>query len=93
MGRRRGEAGGVEREEEREERSGEAREEAVEGEDDGVVGGVGMESLGLGRSEDGVVVVADELVEERPVLRDERLSFGVDEVLVGGGSMAESKKH
>lgn len=47
-----------------------------------------MDSLGLGRSEDGVVVVADELVEEGPVRRDERLSLGVDEVPVGGGSMA-----
>lgn len=48
-----------------------------------------MESLGLGRSEDGVDVVADEFVEAGPVLRDERLSLGVDEVLVGGGSMAK----
>lgn len=48
-----------------------------------------MESLGLGRSEDGVDVVVDELLEAGPVLRDERLSLGVDKVLVGGGSMAE----
>lgn len=48
----RGDAGGVGREEEREERGGERLEEVVEGEDD-EVGGVGMESLGLGRPEFG----------------------------------------
>lgn len=48
----RGEAGGVDREEEREEGGGENLAKAVEGED-GVVGAVGRRSLGLERSEFG----------------------------------------
>lgn len=80
--------GGVDREE---------RGEAVEGQDEeeGVAGAVGMVSLGLGRSEVGVVVVADELDEEGPALRvagDNGLGFGVDELPVSDGSMA-AKKH
>ncbi|KAG7230339.1 hypothetical protein INR49_024443 [Caranx melampygus] len=76
MGWRRGEVGGVDREE---------RGEAVEGQDEeeGVAGAVGMVSLGLGLSEAGVVVVADELDEEGPALRvagDNGLGFGVDEL-------------
>lgn len=93
MGWRRGEAGGVdreeEREEEREERPGEVRGEAAEEEDEGVVGGVGMVSLGLEWSEVGAVVVEDEPVEERPGLRvagEEGLGFGEP---VSDGSMAE----
>lgn len=85
-----GDAGGVDREKEREERPGEVRGEAK---DDGVVGGVGMVSLGLGRSEVGAVVVEDELVEERPGLRvegDEGLSFGVAGFPVSDDSMAEN---
>lgn len=52
IGWRRGDVGGVDREEEREERGGECLGKAVVRED-GVVGGVGMESLGLGRPEFG----------------------------------------
>lgn len=92
MGWRRGEAGGVDREEEREERPGEVRWEAVEGEDEGVVGGVGMVSLGLGRSVVGAVVVEDKMEEERPGLRvegGEGLGFGAAELPVIDGSMAE----
>lgn len=91
MGWRRGEAGGVDREEEREERPGEVRGEAVKGEDEGMVRGVGMVSLGLGRSEVGAVVVDDELEEERPGLRvegDEGLGFRVAGLPVSDGSMA-----
>lgn len=63
----------------------------MEGEDEGVVGGVSMVSLGLGRSEVNVGSVADELREEGPGLRvvaEEGLSFRVDEFPVGEGSMA-----
>lgn len=93
MGWRRGEAGGVDREEEREERPEEVRGEAVEGEDEGVVGGVGMVSLGLGRSEVSVVVVVDELEVERLGLRvkgDEGFGFGAAALPLGDGSMAEN---
>lgn len=86
MGWRRGEAGGVDREEERDERPG----EAVEGEDEGVVGGVGMVSLGLGRSEVGVAVIDDEVEEEEPGLRvegAEGLGFGGTGFPVGDGSI------
>lgn len=84
MGWRRGEAGGVDREEEREERPGEG---------EGVVRGFGMVSLGLGRSEVGAAVVEDELEEERPGLRmvgDEGLGFGVAGLPFSDGSMAEN---
>lgn len=47
MGWRRGEGGGVDREEEREERVEDVRGEAVEGEGEVVVGCVGIFSLGL----------------------------------------------
>lgn len=47
MGCRRGEADGVDREEEREESEEVVRREAVEGEDEGVAGGVGILSLGF----------------------------------------------
>lgn len=50
IGWRRGDAGGVVREEERDKRGGVGLENAVEGED-GVVGGVNRGSLGLGRPE------------------------------------------
>lgn len=56
----RGDAGGVGREEEREERGGERLGEVVEGED-GEVGDVVMESLGLGRPEFGEGGEEDEL--------------------------------
>lgn len=94
MGWRRGDAGGVDREEERDERPGEVQGEVVEGEDEGVVGGVGMVSLGLGRSEVGFVVVEDELEEDSPGLRvegAEGLGFGVAELPVSDGSMALSR--
>lgn len=83
----------MDREEEREERPGEVRGEAVEEEDEGVVGGVGMVSLGLERSEVGAVGVEDELEEERPGLRvagGEGLGFGVAGLPVSDGSMAEN---
>lgn len=51
MGCRRGEVGGMDREEEREKRAEGVRGEAVEGEDDGVAGGVGILSLGFVWSE------------------------------------------
>lgn len=75
-----------------EERPGEVRGEA---EDEGVVGGVGMVSLGLGRSEVGAAVVDDEVEEEGPGLRvegDEGLGFGAAGLLPSDGSMAE-KSH
>lgn len=56
----RGDAGGVGREEEREKRGGERLGEVVGGED-GEVGGVGMECLGLGRPEFGEGGEEDEL--------------------------------
>lgn len=93
MGWERGEAGGVDREEEREERPGEVRGEAMEGDGEGVVRGFGMVSLGLGRSEVCAVVVEDELEEERPGLRmegDEGLGFGVAGLPVSDRSMAEN---
>lgn len=52
IGWRRGDVGGVDREEKREERGGECLGKAVVRED-GVVGGVGMASFGLGRPEFG----------------------------------------
>lgn len=91
MGWRRGEAGGVDREEEREDRPGEVRGEAVEGEDEGVVGRVGIVSLGLWWSEVGAVVVEDELEEEGPgrwVEGDKGLGFWVAGLPVSDGSMA-----
>lgn len=92
MGWRRGEAGGVEREDRGEAVEGQEAEEGV-----GVAGGVGMVSLGLGRSEVGVALVAGELDEEEegPALRvagDNGLGFGVDELPVSEGSMAGNKK-
>lgn len=84
----------MDREEEREERPGGVQGDAVEGEDEGVVGGIGMVSLGLGRSEVGAVVVEDELEEEGPGLRvegDEGLGFGVAGLPVSDGSMAENR--
>lgn len=68
----------------------------MEGEDEGVVGGVSMVSLGLGLSEVDVVAVADEPREEGSGLRvvgEEGLSFRVDEFPVGEGSMAETSPH
>lgn len=93
MGWRRGEVGGVDREDERVERPGDVRGEAVKGEGEGVAGGVGMVSLGFGRSEVDAVVVADGLGEERPALRvvgDEEMGFGADALPVSDGSMAEN---
>lgn len=60
IGWRRGDAGGVDREEERDERGGIGFGKAVEGED-GVVGGVSRGSLGLGRPEIGGREEEDEL--------------------------------
>lgn len=57
----RGDAGGVGREGEREERGGERLGEVAEGEDGG---GVGMERLGLGRPEFGEGGEEDELDKE-----------------------------
>lgn len=59
----------MDREEEREDRPGEVRGEAVVGEDEAVVGRAGMASLGLGWSEVGGVAAVDELEEEGPDLR------------------------
>ncbi len=78
----------MDKEEEREDRPGEVRGEAVDGEDEGVVGGVGMVSLGLVRSEVVVVVVEDELEEEGPGIRLEGLGFGAGGVPVSDGSIA-----
>lgn len=81
----------MDREEEREDRPGEVRGEAVEGEDEGVVGRVGIVSLGLGWSEVGAAVVEDELEEEEPSLwveGDKGLGFGAAGLPVSGGSMA-----
>lgn len=88
---RRGDAGGVEIEEEREERPGDIRGEAVEVDDEGVAGGVGIVSLGFWRSDVGVVVEGDELVEDRSALReegDEEPGFGITEFPGFKGSMA-----
>lgn len=85
----------MDREEEREERPGEVRGEAVEGEDEGVVGGVGMVSLGLGQFEfgaSGEEEEDDELDKEGSGLRVEGvegLGFGVAELPVSDGSIAE----
>lgn len=85
----------MDREEEREERPGEVRGEAVEGEDEGVVGGVGMVSLGLGQFEfgaSGEEEEDDELDKEGSGLRAEGvegLGFGVAELPVSDGSIAE----
>lgn len=91
MGWRRGEAGGVDMEEEREERAGEVRGEAEEGEEEGVVGRAGIVSLGLGRSAVAAMAPDDEL-EDSPGLRRD----GGDELALGaggGGSIAGSDKH
>lgn len=70
MGCRRGEAGGVDREEEREKRAEGVRGEAVEGEDDGMAGGVGILSLGFEWSEpDATREDAGEPCRERSGLR------------------------
>lgn len=85
----------MDREEERDERPGEVQGEAVEGEDEGVVGGVGMVGLGLGQSEVDVAVVEDKLEEEGSGLRvdgDEGLHFGVAGLPDSDGSMAENQK-
>ena len=92
MGWQSGEEGGVDREGEREERPGVVRGGAVEEVGEGVAGGIGMVSLGVGRLEAGVAVAAEELDEERPALRvagDEGMSFGDEELPVSDGSMAE----
>lgn len=91
MGWRRGESGGVDREEEREERPGEVRGEAEDADD--AVLGIGMVSLGLGRSDVGGIAVEDELEEDRSALRvegDEGLSFGAAALPVSDGSMASA---
>lgn len=57
----------------------------------GVVGGVGIESLGLGQFDCVVVEVTDELREGGPGLRvvgDEGSSLETDELAVREGSMA-----
>lgn len=64
----------------------------MEGDDEGVAGGVGIVSLG--RFEVDVVAVTEELREEGPglsVVGDEELGFGVDEFPVG--SMALPPTH
>lgn len=81
MGCRRGEAGGVDREEEREKRAEGVRGEAVEGEDNGMAGGVGILSLGFAWSEtDATRGDAGEPCRERSGLRvgdGEGEGFGV----------------
>lgn len=96
MGWWRAEEGGVDREEEweeeREERPGEVRGEAVERADEGVVGGVGTVILGLVWSEVCVVAVEDKLEDEGPGLRvegEEGLGFAVAGLTVRDVSMAE----
>lgn len=86
----------MDREEEREERPGEVRGEVVEGEDDRVVGGVGMVSLGLGQFEfcasGEEEEEDDELDKEGSGLRvegDGGLGFGVAKLPVSDGSIAE----
>lgn len=68
----------------------------MEGEDEGVVRGVGMVSLGLVRSEVGGVVVEDELEEKWPGLRvegDAGMGFGAAGLRVSDGSMALLRAH
>lgn len=94
MGRWIGEAGGVDKEEDRVERPEEVQGEAVEGEGEGVVEGVGMVSLGLGRSECGASGKEedDELDKEGSGVRaeeDEGLGFGVAGLPISDGSIAE----
>lgn len=79
------------REEEREYRLGHFRGEAVEGDDEGVVGGVGIVSLGFFWS--GIDRVADEPREEVPgliVVGEDWWSFDVDKFLVGEGSISKN---
>lgn len=94
MGRWIGEAGGVDREDDRVERPEEVQGEALKEEDEGVVGGVGMVSLGLGRSEFGASGKEedDELDKEGSGVRveeDEGLGFGVAGLPISDGSIAE----
>lgn len=66
----------------------------MEGEDEGVAGGVGIVSFGFGQCEFVVVELTDELREEGPGLRvvgDEGSSLEADELAVSEGSMAEIK--
>lgn len=81
MGWRRGDAGDVDREEEREERAGEVRAVEVEVDDERVIGGVGMVSLGLEQFEfDDIGEEDAELDKEEFILRvegHEGLEFGV----------------
>lgn len=91
MGCRKGEADGVDREEEREESEDEVRREAVEGEDEGVVGGVSILSLDFAWSEFDAMREDDgEPCRERSGLRvgdGEGEGFGVS-----CGSIAEKVK-
>lgn len=94
MGRRIGEAGGEDMEDDRDERPGEVQGEAVEGEGEGVVGGVAMVSLGLGRSEFCAREKEDddELDKAGSGLRveeDEGLGFGAAGSPISDGSIAE----
>lgn len=83
-----GDAGGVDREEEREKRPGDARGEVVEVEDEGVAGGVGIMSFGLRRSDVGGTVVGDEVEPGLELDGDEEAGFGAAELPVCEGSMA-----
>lgn len=86
-----GEEDGMERDEERDKSLGEIRGEALEAEEEGVVGGVGKVILDLGLSVDRPAVAVDELDNEEPGLRvvgGEGLGFELVEVLGENGSMA-----
>lgn len=90
MGWRRGDAGGVDKEEEREERPEDVRGEGAEVEAGGVAGGAGMVSLGLRRSDVGVVVVGDEVEPGLELEEDGEAGFGAAELPVCEGSMAKN---
>lgn len=67
----------------------------MDGEGEGVAGGVGMVNLGLGWSGVDVAVAADELDKDGPTLRtvgDEGPGSGVDELPVREDSMALSRQ-